>query len=44
MMEMARRDGITEKLKAEDQIEWVRRMNGIKNAAEEVVLAELIYN
>ncbi len=44
MMEMARRDGITEKLKAEDQMEWVRRMNGIKNAAEEVVLAELIYN
>ena len=44
MMEMARRDGITEKLKAEDQMEWVRRMNEIKNAAEEVVLAELIYN
>lgn len=44
MMEMARRDGITEKLKAEDQMEWVRRMNGIKNAAEEVVLMELIYN
>ena len=44
MVQMASRDGITEKLKAEDQIEWVRRMNGIKNAAEEVVLAELIYN
>ena len=37
-------EGITEQLKAENQMEWVRRMNGIRNAAEEVVLAELIYN
>ena len=44
MVEMARRDGITEELKSENQMEWVRRMNGIRNAAEEVVLAELIYN
>ena len=44
MVEMARRDGITEELKSENQMEWVRRMNGIKNAAEEVVLMELIYN
>ena len=44
MVEMARRDGITEELKSKDQMEWVRRMNGIRNAAEEVVLAELIYN
>ena len=42
--EMARQEGITEELKATDQMEWVRRMNGIRNAAEEVVLAELIYN
>ena len=42
--EMARREGITEMLKAEDQMEWVRRMNGIRNAVEEIVLAELIYN
>ena len=42
--EMVRRNGITEMLKKEDQVEWVRRMNGIRNAAEEVVLAELIYN
>ena len=42
--EMARREGITEMLKAEDQMEWVRRMNGIMNAVEEIVLAELIYN
>ena len=44
MVEMARRAGITEELKSENQMEWVRRMNGIRNAAEEVVLAELIYN
>ena len=44
MVQMARRDGITEELKSENQMEWVRRMNGIRNAAEEVVLAELIYN
>ena len=44
MVEMARREGITEELKTENQMEWVRRMNGIRNAAEEVVLAELIYN
>ena len=44
MVEMARRDGITEELKSENQMEWVRRMNGIRNAAEEVVLMELIYN
>ena len=42
--EIARKEGITEALKAENQMEWVRRMNGIRNAAEEVVLAELIYN
>ncbi len=42
--EMARREGITEILKVEDQMEWVRRMNGIRNAAEEVVMTELIVN
>lgn len=35
--------GITETLKAEDQMEWVRRMNAIRSAAEEVVLHDLIY-
>ena len=42
--EMAKREGITEALKEEDQMEWVRRMNGVRNAAEEVVLQELIIN
>ena len=36
-------DGINEELKARDPMEWVRRMNGIKAQAEEIVLSELIY-
>lgn len=40
---MAEREGITETLKAKDQMEWVRRMNAIRSAAEEVVLHDLIY-
>ncbi len=36
-------EGVTEKLKADDQLEWVRRMNSIQNRAEEIVLSELIY-
>lgn len=42
--QMAKADGITEALKASDQMEWVRRMNSIHNRAEEIILAELIYN
>ena len=41
--EMAKREGITEQLKAADQMEWVRRMNNIQNRAIEIVDAELIY-
>ena len=41
--EMAKREGITEHLKAADQMEWVRRMNNIQNRATEIVDAELIY-
>ena len=40
---MAAREGVDETLKASDQMEWVRRMNGIKARAEEIVLRELIY-
>lgn len=43
IMEMAKSEGITEQLKAENQLEWVRRMNSLRNRAEEIVLAELIY-
>ena len=42
--ELAKRNGVTEKLKAESQMEWVRQMNACKAQAEEVVKAELIYN
>ena len=40
---MAKQEGVTEALKAADQMEWVRRMNNIRNRAEEIVLHELIY-
>ena len=36
-------EGITEELKAANQMEWVRRMNNIRNRAQEIVLKELIY-
>lgn len=42
MTQMAEREGVTEQLKAEDQMAWVQAMNGIRNRAEEIVLAELI--
>lgn len=41
--QMKERQGITEALKASDQLEWVRRMNNIRNRAQEIVLNELIY-
>ena len=42
--EMAKSQGITEALKAKDQMAWVGAMNNIRNAAEEIVFSELIYN
>ena len=36
-------EGLTEKLKASDQMEWVRQMNSIRNRAMEIVNSELIY-
>ncbi len=42
--ELAKRNGVTEQLKAENQMEWVRQMNACKAQAEEVVKAELIYD
>ena len=41
--ELAKRNGVTEQLKADNQMEWVRQMNACKAQAEEVVKAELIY-
>ena len=40
---MVRQEGVTEQLKATDQMEWVRRINNIQNCAEEIVLSELVY-
>ncbi|MBR4332976.1 MAG: TnpV protein [Clostridia bacterium] len=42
--QMAKAENVTESLKAENQMEWVARMNGIQNRAEEIILEELIYN
>ena len=41
--QMMERQGVTEELKARDQMAWVRAVNGIRNMAEEIVLNELIY-
>ena len=41
--QMAEREGVTEALKASAQLEWVGRMNNIRNRAEEIVLAEVVY-
>ena len=41
--QMAGHEGVTEALKAANQMEWVRRMNSISNRADEIVLHELVY-
>lgn len=41
--EMAIRQGVTEQLKAADQMAWVGKMNAIRNAATEIINQELIY-
>lgn len=40
---MAKQEGVTEALKASNQMEWVGRMNNIRNRAEEIILHELVY-
>ena len=42
--EMAQKQGVTEQLKAENQMEWVQQMNACKAQAEEIVKFELIYD
>lgn len=41
--QLSQREGISEKLKEENQMEWVRCMNNLENRAAEIVKAELIY-
>ena len=43
MKQMAEREGVTEQLKAEDQMAWVQAMNNIRDRAMEIVKNELIY-
>ena len=42
--QLAKQYGVTERLKAENQMEWVRQMNACKAQSEEIVKAELIYD
>lgn len=41
--QMAKQEGVTEQLKAQDQMLWVRRMNSIRERADEIVKEEIIY-
>ena len=43
MNQMAQAEGVTEALKAQNQMEWVARMNNIRSRAEEMILNDLIY-
>ena len=44
MKQLAEKEGITEQLKEQDQMEWVHRMNNVRNVAEEIIMSELILN
>ena len=41
--QMAKKENVTEKLKVNNQLEWVQKMNNIKNRAEEIAYNEIIY-
>ncbi len=41
--QLSEKDGVTERIKAQDQMAWVGAMNNIRNAAEEIVNAEVIF-
>ena len=43
LAQMKEAEGITEKLKARDQMAWVRAMNSIRSRAKEIILSEMIY-
>lgn len=42
--QMAEREGVTERLKADNQMKWVARMNNIKSRATEIMNHDIIYN
>ena len=41
--QLAAAEGVTDELKSRDQMEWLRRMNSIRNRAEELVIREVVY-
>ena len=41
--QMAKAEGVTETLKAQDQMQWVQRMNSIHDRADEIILREYVY-
>ena len=43
MEQMTEKQGVTEELKAQDQMKWVRLMNNIKASAEEIILKNMVY-
>ena len=43
MAQMAQKQGVTEKLKAENMMEWVQKTNNIRNSAQEIVKAQVIF-
>ena len=43
VQQMSKHEGVTEALKASNQLEWVGRMNNIRSRAEKIVLAEVVY-
>ena len=42
--QIAEREGVTEQLKADNQMEWVARINNIRNRATEIVTTDIVYN
>jgi hypothetical protein len=44
LSKMSKEQGVTEELKAKDQLLWVQLMNNLRQAAEETVLAEVVYS
>ena len=42
--QIAEREGVTEQLKSENQLEWVRRMNNIRSKATEIIKQDIIYS
>ena len=43
MKQMVEKQGVTEELKVQDQMKWVRLMNNVKASAEEIVMREIVY-